>query len=112
MSGCLFCKIVSNEIPAKIRYENEYVIAFEDINPQAPIHLLIIPKQHIATLNELTEHHLIAELTKAGLELAKELNCAEHGYRLVMNCNEHGGQTVFHIHMHFLAGRYLTWPPG
>lgn len=114
MASCLFCKIINGEIPAKIRYQNDSVVAFDDVNPQAPTHLLIIPRTHISTLNELTDsdYPLIGEMTKAAQQLAKDLGLAENGYRLVMNCNEHGGQTVFHIHMHLLAGRHLTWPPG
>lgn len=112
--ACLFCKIVNKEMDADIIYEDENVIGFRDIHPQAPYHFLFIPRQHIATLNELeTEHsHLIGQLTLAAKNTALKLGVAEEGYRILMNCNNHGGQTVFHIHLHLLAGRPLGWPPG
>ena len=111
---CIFCKIVNKDIPASIIYENEQVLAFDDINAQAPIHKLIIPKQHIATTNDLSSEQapLIGQMILAGKELAAELELDEKGYRLVLNCNADGGQTVFHIHLHLLGGRKLTWPPG
>lgn len=111
---CLFCRIIKGEIPAKILYQDDYVAAFNDINPQAPHHFLIVPKKHISTLNELTDkdHELIGRMTHTAQMLAKQLNIAEDGYRVVMNCNAGAGQTVFHIHMHLLGGRQLTWPPG
>ncbi|SFX72391.1 histidine triad nucleotide-binding protein [Marinospirillum alkaliphilum] len=114
MQDCIFCKIVSREIPAKIAYEDDQVIAFHDIDPKAPIHLLVIPKRHITTLNDLEEGDaaLVGRLQVTAAKLARELGFAEQGYRVVMNCNEDGGQTVWHIHMHVLAGRQLTWPPG
>ncbi len=114
MSDCLFCKIANATIPAKIVYRDETVLAFEDINPQAPTHLLIIPREHIATLNNLTDdnQHLVGHMAATGAKLAKEKDHAEDGYRLVMNCNADAGQTVFHIHMHLLAGRQMDWPPG
>jgi histidine triad (HIT) family protein len=114
MENCLFCKIVTGEIPATLLYEDEHVIAFDDINPQAPTHKLIIPRKHIATLNHLTQENsqLVGHMSYVGQQLANTLEHAEQGYRLVMNCNQHGGQTVFHIHMHLLAGRQLEWPPG
>jgi len=110
----LFTKIIQREIPAKIVYENEKVIAFEDINPQAPHHYLIVPKQEIATINDLTRETapIVAELFLAAKEIAKKFNVAEKGYRVVMNCNSDGGQSVYHIHLHFLAGRTCHWPPG
>ncbi|MGV6809627.1 MAG: histidine triad nucleotide-binding protein [bacterium] len=115
-SDCLFCKIVSGDIPANILYENDHVLAFRDINPQAPFHALIIPKKHIATLNQLEveagDHLIIGELYLAAKQLATQEGFAEEGYRTVMNCGEKGGQTVYHIHLHVLAGRSLTWPPG
>lgn len=112
MTDCLFCKIINKEIPAEILYENDSVIAFKDVSPQAPTHFLVIPKQHIATLNDTTNKTLIGELTTTATKIAKEMGFADKGYRVVMNCNEDGGQTVYHIHLHCLAGRQLTWPPG
>lgn len=113
-SDCLFCKIVSGDIPANILYENDHVLAFRDINPQAPFHALIIPKKHIATLNHLEAEDslIVGELYLAAKQLAAQEGFAEKGYRTVMNCGENGGQTVYHIHLHVLAGRSLTWPPG
>lgn len=112
--NCLFCKIVAKQIPAKIAYEDDHILAFHDIAPQAPVHILLIPKKHIATLNDLTpaDSDVAGRLIYQAKTLAKDLNFAENGYRLVMNCNADGGQTVFHIHLHLLAGRTLTWPPG
>ena len=114
MTDCIFCKIANGEIPSDKVHENEHVMAFRDLNPQAPHHILIIPKQHISTLNDLNSDtvRVFGELGLAAKEIAKSLGVAEDGYRLVVNCNAHGGQTVFHIHMHFLAGRQLHWPPG
>lgn len=111
---CLFCKIVAGEIPAKISYQDEQVVAFDDINPQAPHHKIIIPRKHIANLNELSpaDENVTGHLVTVAAKLAKELNVAEDGYRVVMNCNPHGGQTVYHIHMHLIAGRQMHWPPG
>ena len=110
----LFTKIISREIPAKIVYENEKVLAFEDIHPQAPHHILIIPKLEIPTINDLSVETapLIGELFLAAQAIAKKLGVAEEGYRVVMNCNASAGQTVFHLHLHLLAGRPLHWPPG
>ncbi len=112
--SCLFCRIAQNEIPAKIVYRDDLVIAFEDLNPQAPQHILIIPQKHIATLNELhaEDNEIIGHMVHTAKMLAKQLNIADDGYRLVMNCNAGGGQTVFHIHLHLLGGRQMTWPPG
>lgn len=111
---CLFCKIINREIPADIVYEDEHVLAFNDINPQAPTHQLIIPKKHIATLNDIQESDLdlIGRLQYTAAMLAEKQGFAEDGYRVVMNCNEMGGQTVYHIHMHLLGGRQFTWPAG
>lgn len=114
MNECLFCKIADKQIPANIVFEDAQVVAFEDINPRAPHHILIIPRKHIPTLNALTE----AEANLGGLllltaqRLAKQLNIADDGYRVVMNCNANAGQVVYHIHLHLLGGRTLTWPPG
>lgn len=111
---CLFCKIVSGEIESDKIYEDDKIIAFNDINPQAPIHQLIIPKQHIDTINELTKEHaaLIGDLVLVAKQLAADANFAEDGYRLILNCNRGGGQMVFHIHLHLLGGRQMMWPPG
>ena len=111
---CLFCKLVKGEIPATILYQDEDVIAFEDIMPQAPTHFLVIPKRHIATLNDLTEEDasLVGKLQVTAAKVAKQKGISDDGYRVVMNCNEMGGQTVYHIHMHVLGGRSMTWPPG
>ncbi|SBS26512.1 HIT-like protein [Marinomonas aquimarina] len=111
---CLFCKLVNGDIPAKILYQDDDVIAFEDIAPQAPSHFLVIPKRHISTLNDLTadDAALVGKLPITAAKIAKQLGIAEDGYRVVMNCNEQGGQTVYHIHMHVLGGRAMTWPPG
>ncbi|APE31493.1 histidine triad nucleotide-binding protein [Halomonas aestuarii] len=111
---CLFCKIIDREIPADIVYEDEHVLAFNDINPQAPTHMLIVPKQHIATLNDIEEDDLarVGRLQYTAAKLAAEQGFAEDGYRVVMNCNDQGGQTVYHIHMHLMGGRRFTWPAG
>lgn len=111
---CLFCKVVSGEIPAKVIYQDDKVVAFDDINPQAPQHKLIIPRQHIATINDLKSENneLIGYMVQTAKKLANDLGIAENGYRLVMNCNPGAGQTVFHIHIHLLGGRQMTWPPG
>lgn len=111
---CLFCKIIAREIPADIVFEDDDVLAFRDIDPKAPEHILIIPKRHIATLNDLQEEDcaLVGCLQFTAQKIAKELGMADDGYRVVMNCNEAGGQTVYHIHMHLLGGRSMTWPPG
>lgn len=114
MTNCLFCKIASGDIPAKIIYQDDLAVAFDDINPQAPHHKIIIPRKHIATLNDVKEedHQLIGHMVKTAATLAKQLNIADDGYRLVTNCNAGAGQTVFHLHMHLLGGRQMTWPPG
>jgi len=113
-SNCLFCKILSGDIPADIVYESDTAIAFRDINPQAPTHLLIIPRKHIATINDIAEEDeaLVGSLYSAAREIAAAEGIADDGFRAVMNCNEGAGQTVFHIHLHLLGGRPLTWPPG
>ena len=109
-ADCLFCKIINRELPADIVFEDEEMLAFNDINPQAPTHMLIIPKKHYATVNELTEADidLPGKLVLRARTLASEKGIAESGYRLIMNCNAQGGQTVYHIHMHLLGGRQLT----
>lgn len=111
---CLFCKIANGQIPAKVVYRDDHLVAFEDINPQAPVHLLIIPQKHIATLNDAHDEdcELLGRMVQAASKLAKQHNMADEGYRIVSNCNQGAGQTVFHIHLHLLGGRALTWPPG
>lgn len=111
---CLFCKLVAKEIHATILFEDDDVIAFEDIMPQAPVHFLVIPKKHISTLNDIenADSAIIGKLPIIASKIAKEKNVDQSGYRVVMNCNEDGGQTVYHIHMHVLAGKQMTWPPG
>ena len=114
MEDCLFCKISAGKIPADRVFENDRIVAFRDINPQAPVHILIIPKIHIPTLNDLESRHteLVGELIQVAKDLAKSDDIAEDGYRTGFNCNEAAGQTVFHIHLHLLGGRSFTWPPG
>jgi histidine triad (HIT) family protein len=111
---CLFCKIIAGTIPAKISYSDEKVIAFDDINPQAPVHKIIIPRQHIATVNDVKpdDCQILGHMIQSAAKIAKELDIAENGYRLLMNCNAQGGQTVFHIHLHLIGGRTMHWPPG
>jgi len=112
--NCLFCKIIERKIPSKIVYEDEHVLAFEDINPQAPVHILVIPKKHIATSLEITndDNELVGLMFQAANRIAKEKKIADRGFRLLMNCNRESGQTVFHIHLHLLGGRVMHWPPG
>jgi histidine triad (HIT) family protein len=114
MTDCIFCKIANNEIPTTLRYQDDHIVAFNDLHPQAPQHILIIPRKHIATLNDLSssDTDIVGKLTLTAKKLAHDLNLAENGYRLVMNCNSDGGQAVFHIHMHLLGGRQMAWPPG
>tara|TARA_B100001989_G_C24250645_1_gene321880 strand:- start:87 stop:431 length:345 start_codon:yes stop_codon:yes gene_type:complete len=114
MVDCLFCKIVDGEISGDIVYENNSVLAFNDINPTAPVHVLIIPKEHIATLNDLEEKHTqtMGELILAAKKIANDKGISESGYRTVFNCNKDAQQTVFHVHLHLIAGRQMTWPPG
>jgi histidine triad (HIT) family protein len=112
--ACLFCRIVSGEIPAKIAYRDEDVVAFHDITPQAPAHVLLVPTRHIASLNDIApdDQALVGKLVYRAAQLAGELGYAERGYRTVFNCNAEAGQTVFHVHLHLLAGRSMGWPPG
>ena len=112
--NCLFCKILDGDIPADVIYEADSAIAFRDINPQAPTHVLIIPRRHISTINDLDENdrETVGELFLAAKEIASREGLSEPGYRVVMNCNEGAGQSVFHIHLHLLGGRGLGWPPG
>lgn len=109
---CIFCKIIDKEIEANIRYEDDEVVAFDDIHPKTPIHILIIPKKHIATLNDIDETNLslVGKLMHTAQHIAKDLEIAEPGYRVIMNCNRDGGQEVFHIHLHLLGGKALRWP--
>ena len=112
--SCLFCKIVAGEIPAVKVHEDDRLIAFNDINPQAPMHVLVVPKRHVATLNELTaaDDDLVGAMVRTAAAIAKERGCDGPGFRTVFNCNAQAGQTVFHIHLHVLGGRALSWPPG
>ncbi len=112
MSDCLFCKIINGDIPADKIYEDDDVFAFHDIGAQAPHHFLVVPKTHIATLNDVKDSALVGKLALTATKIAKQLGFADDGYRVVMNCNEQGGQSVYHIHLHCLGGRQLTWPPG
>lgn len=111
---CLFCKMVSGQIKPNTVYEDNNVLAFKDINPQAPVHILVIPKRHIATLNDLDQEsaELVSKLYLTAALIAKESAIAESGYRTVMNCNADAGQSVFHLHLHLLGGRIMRWPPG
>ncbi len=113
MSDTIFTKIINREIPAEILYEDDQALAFKDINAQAPIHFLVIPKKPIATLNDMSEDDrlLVGHLSYIAAKLADEMGFAQEGYRTVMNCNEFGGQSVYHIHLHVLAGKLLGWPP-
>lgn len=111
---CIFCKIANGTIPAKIIYRDDQIVAFDDINPQASHHKIIIPQKHIATLNDIADedNELIGHMVQSASMLAKQLEIAEQGYRVVFNCNTAGGQTVYHIHLHLLGGRTMHWPPG
>ncbi len=112
--NCLFCKILEGEIPAELIYESDTAVAFRDINPQAPIHALVIPRKHISTINDIDENDeaIVGSLYSAARQIAAAEGIADEGYRAVMNCNEGAGQSVFHIHLHVLGGRRLDWPPG
>jgi len=114
MTDCIFCKMVSGEITPDTVYEDDDVLAFRDMNPQAPVHVLVIPKQHVATINDLDADSsaLVGKMMMAAAKIAQQEGFAEQGYRTIMNCNAHGGQTVFHIHLHLLGGRVMGWPPG
>jgi histidine triad (HIT) family protein len=109
---CLFCRIVRKEIPAKLVLENEHCVAFRDINPQAPVHILVIPREHVASLNAASDPAMLGHLSLAAAEIAKAEGIAEGGYRTVVNTNRDAGQTVFHVHLHLLGGRTMAWPPG
>jgi len=114
MADCLFCKIIDRKIPSSIVYEDERVFAFNDINPQAPTHVLVIPKRHIESLNEISteDDQIVGELVRRAAAIAKERGISAGGYRTVFNTNREAGQTVFHIHLHLLGGRSMHWPPG
>ncbi len=114
MGDCLFCRVAAGDVPATIVYQDDRVLAFRDLRPQAPLHVLIVPRRHIATLNDLSDGDdaLVGEMLRCAARVAREQGHAESGYRTVFNCNAAAGQTVFHIHLHVLAGRTLTWPPG
>jgi histidine triad (HIT) family protein len=114
MATCLFCRIINREIPASIVYEDEHVLAFNDINSQAPAHVLVIPKRHIESLNELqpSDDQIVGELVRRAAAIAKDKGIANQGFRTVFNTNRDAGQTVFHIHLHLLGGRTMAWPPG
>jgi histidine triad (HIT) family protein len=114
MSDCLFCKIIEGSIPSETVFEDDLCLAFKDINPAAPVHLLIIPKEHISTLNDISKNNqaVVGHIYSVAAQLADKFGLAEGGYRVVANCNADAGQTVFHIHFHLLGGRQLGWPPG
>jgi len=114
MSNCIFCKIIAGEIPSKKIFEDSEMLAFHDVNPQAPVHFLIIPKKHITSLLDVEpeDTEMLGRLLVKAQELAKELGCTNKGGRFVINAKQHGGQTVDHLHLHVLGGRFLSWPPG
>ena len=113
MSACIFCRIVERALPAAIFYEDDHAVAFEDVNPQAPVHALVIPKRHVASVEELAgDGALSAHLLKVCVKVAQTKGVSTSGYRIVTNVGAHGGQTVFHLHFHVLGGRPMTWPPG
>ena len=114
MNSCIFCKIAEGKAKAEVVYQNDRILAFRDIDPKAPVHILIIPRKHIATINDLSSNDkdLIGDFFLAAKEIAKMENLSERGYRLVFNCNREGGQAVYHIHLHLLGGRSMKWPPG
>jgi len=114
MTDCLFCRIVTGEIPGTIVYEDKDLVAFKDVNPQAPLHVLIVPRQHIATLNDLRvqDDTLVGSMQRCAAALARKHGYTDRGYRTVFNTNKEAGQSVFHIHLHLLAGRGFSWPPG
>ncbi len=114
MNNCLFCKIIAREIPSNKVFENDTIFAFRDIDPKAPTHILIIPKEHITTTNDLNDSHksLVGEILITAKDIAEQEGIADSGYRTVFNCNKDGGQAVYHIHLHLLGGREMSWPPG
>ncbi len=114
MLECVFCNILSGKTPAEFVYENERIVAFRDINPQAPVHVLVVPRKHIPTTNDVQpeDAELLGEMILVARQVAEKEGIAESGYRLVMNCNENSGQEIYHLHLHVLGGRRMTWPPG
>ena len=110
--NCLFCRIIRGEIPAKIVAENAHCVAFRDINPQAPTHVVIVPREHVASLNEAKDAAMVGELSLLASDIARREGIAERGYRTVVNTNADAGQTVFHLHLHLIGGRAMGWPPG
>ena len=114
MADCLFCRIIAGQVPATIVFQDDAVVAFRDITPQAPMHVLVIPRRHVGSLNELTEadDELVGRLVRTGAAIARENGHDAGGYRTVFNCNADAGQTVFHVHLHVLGGRRMMWPPG
>lgn len=110
--SCLFCRIVRKEIPAKLVLENEHVVAFRDINPKAPTHVLVVPRVHVATLDEATDAHMLGEMQLAAATIARAEGIVEGGYRTVINCGADAGQSVLHVHLHLMGGRKMGWPPG
>lgn len=112
--NCIFCKIINGEIPSQKVYEDDRILAFKDINPAAPIHIVIVPKEHISSANEINDSNkdVVGHIFKVAAALAKENGIAERGYRIVNNCGEEGGQSVNHLHFHLIGGRNLQWPPG
>jgi len=114
MAGCLFCQIIARERPASFVYEDDRLVAINDINPQAPLHVLVIPRRHIPTLNDVAaeDASLVGDLVRRAAAIAREKGYAERGYRTLLNCNREAGQSIYHIHLHLLAGRRLGWPPG
>lgn len=111
-SDCVFCKIASGEIPSEFVFQNEEFVAFRDLNPQAPVHVLLIPREHYPTVTDMTDPAAIGRAIQAAGEVAKKLKIDNDGFRLVINCRDNGGQTVYHMHIHILGGRFMTWPPG
>lgn len=109
---CIFCKVAQNETDTQLIYEDEKIVAFNDLRPKAPEHKLIIPREHIATLNDVNDECLIGHMLLTAKKIAKEIGIAEEGYRILMNCNKNGGQEIYHIHLHLLGGRQMNWPPG
>ena len=114
MADCLFCRMIAGQVPSSILYENDRMVAIADINPQAPLHALIIPRRHVATLNDLVEADdtLVGEMIRCAAAIAKERGYSQRGYRTLFNCNREAGQSIYHLHLHLLAGRPLRWPPG
>lgn len=112
MTDCLFCKMVAGEIKPDVVYENEFVLAFRDINPQAPVHVLVIPKRHIETVDDLKDATLAGELLVSARNVAETEGLSENGYRVAINCKSNGGQDIYHLHLHVLGGRKMSWPPG